>query len=169
MMNDPFALDRFVTAQDGIYDIALGEIRRGAKRSHWIWFIFPQIAGLGTSPMAQRYAIGSLGEARAYLEHAVLGPRYRQCVAALQDLGGTTADSIFGGIDAMKLRSSLTLFERRAASPCSAPRSIAGLAASAMTGLWLCSGAAGRVMAEIEERTVAAAHNCRRLVLLCPC
>lgn len=116
-MNDPYALNRFVAAQTGLYDTALGEIRRGAKRTHWIWFIFPQIAGLGSSPMAQRYAIGSLDEARAYLEHAVLGARYRQCVAALQDLGDTTADSIFGSIDAMKLRSSLTLFEQASSEP----------------------------------------------------
>ena len=117
MMNDPYALDRFVAAQNGLYDTALGEIRRGAKRTHWIWFIFPQIAGLGSSPLAQRYAIGSLDEARAYLDHTVLGPRYRQCVAALQDLGGTTADTIFGSIDAMKLRSSLTLFEQASSEP----------------------------------------------------
>jgi uncharacterized protein (DUF1810 family) len=116
-MNDTYALDRFVSAQDGIYDIALGEIRRGAKRSHWMWFIFPQIAGLGSSPMARRYAIGSLDEAQAYLEHPVLGPRYRQCLAALQDLGDTTADTIFGGIDAIKLRSSLTLFEKASGEP----------------------------------------------------
>jgi uncharacterized protein (DUF1810 family) len=117
MMNDPYALDRFVAAQDGIYDTALGEIRRGSKRSHRMWFIFPQVAGLGSSPMAQRYAIGSLGEARAYLPHAVLGARYRQCVTALQDLGSMTAGTIFGSIDAMKLRSSLTLFEKASGEP----------------------------------------------------
>jgi uncharacterized protein (DUF1810 family) len=109
-MSDPYDLPRFVAAQADLYPTALAEIRRGAKRSHWMWFIFPQIAGLGMSAMAQRYAIGSLGEARAYLSHSVLGPRYRECVAALQDLSGTTVEAVFGGTDAVKLRSSLTLF-----------------------------------------------------------
>lgn len=109
-MTDSFELDRFVAAQNDIYDIALAEIKRGAKRSHWMWFIFPQIEGLGRSAMAQRYAIRSIGEAQAYLAHPVLGGRLRACVAALQDLTGTTAETVFGQIDAMKLRSSLTLF-----------------------------------------------------------
>ncbi len=109
-MTDRFDLDRFVSAQNDIYDVALAEIRLGAKRSHWMWFIFPQIVGLGRSAMAQRYAIQSIDEARAFLDHAILGERLRACVAALQDLTGTTADAIFGQIDAMKLRSSLTLF-----------------------------------------------------------
>ena len=86
LIDDPFHLDRFVAAQAGAYETALAEIRRGAKRSHWMWFIFPQISGLGHSPMAQRYAIGSLDEARAYLAHPVLGNRLRACVEALQDL-----------------------------------------------------------------------------------
>lgn len=111
-MADVFDLDRFVEAQSGIYDVALSEIRRGAKRTHWMWFIFPQIAGLGQSPMAQRYAIQSLEEARAYLVHPTLGPRYREAVAALQDLTDTTAKAVFGTLDAMKLRSSLTLFAK---------------------------------------------------------
>jgi uncharacterized protein (DUF1810 family) len=110
-MSDLNDLDRFVTAQSGSYETALAEIRRGAKRSHWVWYIFPQIAGLGRSATAQRYAIQSLEEARAYLAHPVLGSRLRECVAALQDLTGTTAEAVFGGIDAVKLRSSLTLFE----------------------------------------------------------
>jgi uncharacterized protein (DUF1810 family) len=109
-MSDPFDLQRFVDAQADSYATALAEIRRGAKRSHWMWFIFPQIAGLGRSAMAEHYAIGLLDEARAYLEHPVLGPRYRECVATLQDLTGTTADAVFGSVDAIKLRSSLTLF-----------------------------------------------------------
>lgn len=109
-MTDRFDLDRFVSAQSDIYDVALAEIRRGAKRSHWMWFIFPQIVGLGRSAMAERYAIRSIDEARAFLDHPILGGRLRACVAALQDLTGTTADAIFGQIDAMKLRSSLTLF-----------------------------------------------------------
>jgi uncharacterized protein (DUF1810 family) len=110
-LSDPFDLERFITAQAGSYDTALAEIRRGAKRSHWMWYVFPQIAGLGHSGMAQRYAITSLDEARAYLDHPVLGARLRECVAALDGLSGTTAERVFGGIDAVKLRSSLTLFE----------------------------------------------------------
>ena len=108
--DDRFDLARFVDAQSGVYDRALAEIRRGRKTSHWMWFVFPQIASLGFSEMSQRYAIGSIAEAQAYLAHPVLGARYRECVAALQDLTGTTAEAVFGGIDATKLRSSLTLF-----------------------------------------------------------
>jgi uncharacterized protein (DUF1810 family) len=109
---DPFDLDRFLTAQAGSYETAFSEIRRGAKRSHWMWFIFPQLAGLGRSEMARHYAIRSLEEARAYLDHPVLGARLRECVGALQDLTGLDAVDVFGEIDAMKLRSSLTLFGR---------------------------------------------------------
>jgi uncharacterized protein (DUF1810 family) len=108
--DDRFDLARFVDAQSGAYDRALAEIRRGRKTSHWMWYVFPQIFGLGFSEMSQRYAIGSLAEAKAYLAHPVLGARYRECVAALQDLTGTSAKAVFGGIDATKLRSSLTLF-----------------------------------------------------------
>lgn len=111
-MTDRYNLDRFVTAQDGVYDSALAEIRRGQKRSHWMWFVFPQMAGLGHSAMAQAYAIGSLDEARAYLAHAVLGARLRTSVEALQDLEQRSAEDVFGAVDAMKLRSSLTLFVR---------------------------------------------------------
>jgi len=107
---DIYDLDRFVTAQAGGYDTALAELHRGAKHSHWMWFIFPQIAGLGHSSMARHYAIRSLDEARAYLAHPILGPRLRACVATLQDLGPMSAEQVFGGIDAIKLRSSLTLF-----------------------------------------------------------
>ncbi len=117
MSSDPHDLDRFVDAQRGSYEQALAEIRRGAKRTHWMWFVFPQIAGLGTSAMARRYAIGSLAEARAYLQHPVLGPRYAECVAALQGLHDTSAQQVFGGIDAVKLRSSLTLFSRAGDNP----------------------------------------------------
>jgi uncharacterized protein (DUF1810 family) len=109
---DPFDLDRFVQAQAAIYDTALDEIRQGDKQSHWMWFIFPQIVGLGSSPMAQRYAIEALDEAQAYLDHALLGLRYRECVSALQDLPDRDAEAVFGAVDAMKLRSSLTLFAR---------------------------------------------------------
>jgi uncharacterized protein (DUF1810 family) len=115
-MMDLFDLERFVEAQEGAYGTALAEIRRGAKRSHWMWFIFPQIAGLGHSAIAQHYAIASIEEARAYLAHPVLGARYRECVAVLQDLTGTTAQAVFGTTDAMKLRSSLTLFAEASGS-----------------------------------------------------
>ncbi|MCW0199872.1 DUF1810 domain-containing protein [Sphingopyxis sp.] len=104
-------LDRFVEAQTLAYQTALAEIRRGAKRSHWIWFVFPQIVGLGRSSTARHFAIRSIDEARAYLDHPVLGPRYRECVAALQDLTISDPVTVFGEVDAMKLRSSLTLFE----------------------------------------------------------
>jgi uncharacterized protein (DUF1810 family) len=110
-------LDRFVTAQDGghTYDAAIDELRRGRKTSHWMWFVFPQIAGLGRSATSQQYAIRSLDEARAYLQHKVLGPRLRECAAAvLATPTDRSAVDIFGSIDAQKLRSSMTLFLRAA-------------------------------------------------------
>ena len=110
MTTDEYDLARFVSAQEGVYPQALAEVRRGAKRSHWMWFIFPQLAGLGSSEMAQRYSISGLDEARAYLAHPVLGPRYREIVGALQDLEFTDAEQVFGWVDKQKLRSSLTLF-----------------------------------------------------------
>jgi uncharacterized protein (DUF1810 family) len=111
---DPFDLERFVQAQDlgGTYEHALAELHRGRKTSHWMWFVFPQIAGLGSSPMAQRYAIGSLDEARAYLEHPVLGPRIAETARATLATDVRRAEAIFGSIDAIKLRSSMTLFAR---------------------------------------------------------
>lgn len=109
--SDPYALKRFVDAQASTYAKALAEIRRGPKRSHWMWFVFPQLAGLGRSEIAQRYAIGSLDEARAYLDHVILGPRYMECVGALQDRGGSDPVALFGSVDALKLGSSLTLFD----------------------------------------------------------
>jgi uncharacterized protein (DUF1810 family) len=110
-MSDDFDLDRFVRAQDqaGTYDQALAELTAGRKTSHWMWFVFPQIAGLGLSSMARRYAISGLPEARAYLAHPVLGPRLRECTRALVGQRGT-AGAIMGSIDATKLRSSMTLF-----------------------------------------------------------
>jgi uncharacterized protein (DUF1810 family) len=116
MTPSDFDLSRFVEAQDtgGTYARALSEIRAGAKRSHWMWFVFPQLAGLGSSPMAQRYAIGSLDEASAYWSHPVLGVRLRECLAALASLPTSDATTVFGHIDAMKLRSFLTLFLRAA-------------------------------------------------------
>jgi uncharacterized protein (DUF1810 family) len=109
-----FDLDRFVKAQRGVYDGVLDELRAGRKVGHWIWFIFPQIAGLGHSPMSQLYAISSLEEAQAYLAHPVLGPRLRECAAFVLATTDRTALEIFGSIDAMKLRSSMTLFHRAA-------------------------------------------------------
>jgi uncharacterized protein (DUF1810 family) len=105
-------LQRFVDAQAQTYATALREIVRGHKTSHWMWFIFPQLRGLGSSETARIYGIRSLDEARAYLAHPVLGLRLAECVAALQDLPGADADAVFGRVDALKLRSSLTLFIR---------------------------------------------------------
>jgi uncharacterized protein (DUF1810 family) len=108
--NDRYDLKRFVRAQEGAYERALAEIREGRKRSHWMWFIFPQIEGLGLSAMSQRYAIRSLSEARAYLDHPVLGPRLVTCVEALLHLENRSAAEIFGFPDDRKLRSCATLF-----------------------------------------------------------
>jgi uncharacterized protein (DUF1810 family) len=117
LRSDPHPLERFVEAQTSAYATALAEIRRGPKRSHWMWFVFPQLAGLGHSPTAQLYAIGSLEDAQAYLDHPVLGPRYMECVGALQDRSGNDPVAVFGPVDAMKLKSSLTLFEAARAHP----------------------------------------------------
>jgi uncharacterized protein (DUF1810 family) len=111
MEADPFNLERFAGAQSGTYEHAVAELGRGQKTSHWMWFVFPQIAGLGQSATSRRYAIASLAEARAYLTHPVLGPRLRECAAVLVNLSSRTADQIFGGIDGVKLRSSMTLFQ----------------------------------------------------------
>jgi uncharacterized protein (DUF1810 family) len=110
--SDDYELQRFVDAQDarGTYEAALAELRAGRKTSHWMWFVFPQIAGLGLSETSRRYAISSEAEARAYLAHPVLGPRLEACARALLELDGATATGVFGPVDAMKLRSSLTLF-----------------------------------------------------------
>lgn len=110
MGEDAYNLERFVEAQRGTFEQACAELRRGRKTGHWIWFIFPQIAGLGFSEMSQRYAIGSLSEAKAYLEHPVLGPRLREICRIVLGVEGMTAYQIFGSPDDMKLRSSMTLF-----------------------------------------------------------
>ena len=114
--DDPYDLRRFVAAQDAgaTYDHAIAELRRGHKTSHWMWFVFPQIAGLGQSSTSRMYAITSLAEARAYLAHPVLGPRLLDSAAIVAGVAGRTAEQIFGGIDAQKLRSSMTLFLRAA-------------------------------------------------------
>jgi uncharacterized protein (DUF1810 family) len=109
-VNDQYDLQRYVDAQSATYAQALAEIRTGQKRSHWMWFIFPQVRGLGLSDMAQRFAVTSLEEAAAYLAHPILGTRLVECTAALQDLPVTSAIQVFGEVDAIKLRSSLTLF-----------------------------------------------------------
>ena len=111
---DPFDLARFVRAQEGSYAQALAEVRRGRKANHWMWFVFPQLAGLGSSPTAQHYAISGLDEARAYLAHPVLGPRLHEIAGAAAELTGRTAREVFGSPDDLKLRSSLTLFDAAA-------------------------------------------------------
>jgi uncharacterized protein (DUF1810 family) len=115
-MSDPFSLHRFIAAQDAgaTYDTALAELRAGRKVSHWMWFVFPQIAGLGRSATAERYSITSLAEARAYLHDPILGTRLLEATRAVAELSGSTANEIFGSTDATKLRSSMTLFARAA-------------------------------------------------------
>ncbi|GLS28688.1 Uncharacterized protein, DUF1810 family [Mesorhizobium albiziae] len=110
MADDPYDLNRFVAAQASVIETVLGELRRGQKASHWMWFVFPQIAGLGSSAMAQKYAIGSIGEARAYLIHPVLGERLRTCVEHVLEVRERSAHQIFGSPDDMKFQSCLTLF-----------------------------------------------------------
>lgn len=110
--SDPFDLQRFIDAQGGVYPTVLDELRGGRKRSHWIWFVFPQLAGLGSSPTAARYAISSLAEARAYLGHDLLGPRLRECTELVNRVQDRSIGEIFGSPDDLKVRSSMTLFAR---------------------------------------------------------
>lgn len=112
--NDRFNLQRFVDAQAPVYDEVRRELRAGRKESHWMWFVFPQIAGLGQSPTSIRFAISSLEEARAYLAHPILGPRLRECAKLAVEVEGRTAREIFGPVDEMKFRSSMTLFAQAA-------------------------------------------------------
>jgi len=114
MSDDPFDLQRFVDAQAPVYERVRTELRNGRKRSHWMWFIFPQIAGLGHSAMAQRYAISSLSEAKAYLVHPILGPRLRECTRLVVQVDGKSAYDILGSPDDMKFHSCTTLFARAA-------------------------------------------------------
>jgi uncharacterized protein (DUF1810 family) len=109
-MSDAYNLHRFLDAQDHVYDAVLDELRVGEKSSHWMWFIFPQIAGLGHSGMAQTFAITSLEEAKTYLQHPLLGPRLRECTQLVLDVTGRSAEEIFGYPDHLKFRSCLTLF-----------------------------------------------------------
>jgi uncharacterized protein (DUF1810 family) len=108
--NDPFDLKRFVEAQAPVFEDVLSELRRGFKRTHWIWFIFPQIAGLGHSQMAKKFSISSLAEAEAYIKHPVLGPRLRECTRLVNQVQGRSSEQIFGYPDDLKFRSSMTLF-----------------------------------------------------------
>jgi uncharacterized protein (DUF1810 family) len=114
-MPDPFNLERFVDAQAPVYERVRRELRTGRKESHWIWFVFPQIAGLGRSPTSARFALSTLEEASAYLAHPILGPRLRECASLALEVEERTAMEIFGPVDAMKFRSSMTLFAK--ASP----------------------------------------------------
>ena len=116
-MPDSHHLERFVAAQAGTYDAALAELRRGRKTSHWMWFVFPQVAGLGLSEISRRYAIASRDEARAYLDHPVLGPRLIAGVEAVNAVAGRSAYEIFGAPDDQKFQSCLTLFEQVASAP----------------------------------------------------
>ena len=141
--DDPYDLKRFVDAQARVYEIALDEIDNGRKRSHWMWFIFPQLRGLGRSSTAQIYGIGSLDEARAYLAHPLLGPRLRECAEAALEHSGKPLIDIFGSPDDLKFRSSMTLFAhaagpRRAAVPGGAAAPVRRQAG------WGDAGAAGR-------------------------
>ena len=117
MTDDPFDLGRFVTAQDRVYETVLAELRAGAKRSHWIWFVFPQLRGLGRSSTAQHYGIASADEAAAYLAHPVLGRRLRECAALLNTHADRSATEILGYPDDLKVRSSMTLFARVGQDP----------------------------------------------------
>jgi uncharacterized protein (DUF1810 family) len=111
---DPFDLKRFVDAQAPVYRSVVDELRGGRKRGHWMWFVFPQLRGLGSSPMADRYGIASLEEARAYLRHDPLGPRLHECAQLVNEVRGRSIAQIFGSPDDLKLRSSMTLFARAA-------------------------------------------------------
>jgi uncharacterized protein (DUF1810 family) len=113
-MRDPFKLQRFVDAQAGVIDRVCCELREGRKRSHWMWYVFPQISGLGSSVMAQKFAISSLAEAAAYLDHPLLGPRLRKCTELVNAIEGVLIEEIFGHVDSLKFHSSMTLFARAA-------------------------------------------------------
>ena len=115
MTEDPFDLDRFITAQAPVFDTVIEELKAARKRSHWMWFVFPQLRDLGHSPTAQFYGIGSIQEAKAYLAHGVLGPRLNLCTRTILESGGRSLHDIFGSPDDLKFRSSMTLFEAAAA------------------------------------------------------
>ncbi|MCP3382756.1 DUF1810 domain-containing protein [Bradyrhizobium sp. CCGUVB4N] len=116
-MTDPFDLERFLRAQDPVFRDVLGELGQGRKRTHWMWFVFPQVAGLGFSAMSRRYAIGSRAEAAAYLAHPVLGPRLIECTRLVLAVDGRTINAILGAPDDAKFRSSMTLFDAISQEP----------------------------------------------------
>ncbi len=116
--SDPFDLNRFVSAQEGVFELALAELKRGQKRSHWMWFMFPQLAGLGSSSTSRKYALKSLDEARAYLAHPILGQRLLDCCQAILSVQGRSASEIMGYPDDLKLRSSMSLFALAGDSHC---------------------------------------------------
>lgn len=116
-MDDPYQLDRFADAQAAVFEQVCAELRAGSKRTHWMWFVFPQIAGLGSSATARHYAIASLAEAQAYLAHVLLGERLKVCTALVNAVQGKSAHAIFGDPDEMKFHSSMTLFAAAAHSP----------------------------------------------------
>jgi len=130
-LSDPYDLGRYVSAQEPVYARACAELAAGCKRSHWMWFIFPQLRGLGSSPAAQHFAIGSLAEAGAYLAHPVLGERLRECTALVNRVAGRTAEAIFGYPDNLKFRSCMTLFA--AAVAAAAPGTDDGVFREALT------------------------------------
>jgi len=115
--SDPYGLQRFVEAQDSVIDEVKKELRSGRKRTHWMWFVFPQMEGLGSSQMSQRYAISSRAEAEAYLDHSILGSRLRECTEIVNGVEGRSANDIFGSPDDLKFRSFITLFEAVATDP----------------------------------------------------
>ena len=115
--SDPYGLQRFVEAQDPVIDGVKKELRSGRKRTHWMWFMFPQMEGLGSSQMSQRYAISSRAEAEAYLDHSILGSRLRECTEIVNGVEGRSANDIFGSPDDLKFQSSMTLFEAVATDP----------------------------------------------------
>jgi uncharacterized protein (DUF1810 family) len=116
-MSDHFNLERFVSAQDPVYERVISELRHGRKAGHWMWFVFPQVSGLGGSSMSQTYAISSRSEAEAYLAHPILGPRLIECTRLVISVNGSSIQEIFGSIDTLKFRSSMTLFAEVASDP----------------------------------------------------
>ncbi len=139
-MNDPFNLERFVTAQRGVYDQACAELRAGRKQSHWMWFVFPQLRGLGRSELATRYGIACREEAEAYLLHPLLGPRLRECSRLVGEIEGRTIEEIFGYPDHLKFHSSMTLFAlARRKEWCLRPRCAGISPANTMARLESCS------------------------------
>jgi uncharacterized protein (DUF1810 family) len=164
---DRFNLERFVTAQAPVFETVLAELRAGRKRTHWIWFVFPQLSGLGRSPTARFYAIGSINEARAYLAHPVLGPRLDLCTRIVRASESSSLHAIFGSPDDMKFRSCMTLFSFAADNPDNPFRhaSIAGAAVSPTSKPWRLSMQADELIdagQSLTDRTVSAESEVRQ-------